>query len=260
MRAFRRIAVIARHHQLLAAFVRKDFDVRYSGSVLGVLWTQLYPLLLLGVYTLVFSVIFENSIPRFPLFLFVGIALWNFFSSSIMMATGSVLANGNLISKVAFPREVVTISVVLMALIDLATSHVILILGAVAFGIGLAWSWLALPLIVVLMAVLCTGLGLALASAAVYLRDVRFFVDVAVLLLMFVSAVFFSASTVPSSVAWMIDFNPLAAAISAYRDAFMNGVWPTPTQWLTLAVPSFVFLCLGIEVFDRAQHGFPDAL
>lgn len=260
MRAFRRIAVILRHHQLLAAFVRKDFDVRYSGSVFGVLWTQLYPLLLLGVYTVVFSVIFENSIPRFPLFLFVGIALWNFFSSSIMMATGSVLANGNLISKVAFPREVVTISVVLMALIDLGMSHFILVLGALLFGVGLAWSWLALPLIVALMATLCTGLGLALAAAAVYMRDVRFFVDVGVLLLMFLSAVFYSASSVPSSVSWMVDLNPLAAAISAYRDAFLDGVWPSAQEWLMLGVPAIVALWLGIEVFDRSQRGFPDAL
>src|ERR671925_390353 len=127
MRIVQRVRIVARHHQLLAALVHKDFDTRYAGSVLGVLWTQLYPLLLLGVYFYVFSVVFPTTIPRFPVFLFAGIALWNFFSSSILLATNSVLANANLVSKVRFPRELVTISVVLIALLDLTMSHSILV-------------------------------------------------------------------------------------------------------------------------------------
>src|SRR5713226_47498 len=143
-RILRRIAVISAHHYLLAELVSKDFDSRYAGSVLGVAWTQLYPLLLLLVYSFVFSVIFPNTIPRFPVFLFVGIVLWSFFSNAIQLATGSVLANANLVKKVGFPRELVTISVVLISLVDLATSHLILVLGALLFGVTWSWTWLSL--------------------------------------------------------------------------------------------------------------------
>ncbi len=260
MRPLRRLSAIASHYQLLLAIIQKDFDIRYAGSVLGILWTQLYPLLLLGVYTFVFSVIFSNSIPHFPLFLFVGIVIWHFFSSATQLASGSVLANANLITKVGFPRELVTISVIAIALVDLAMSHFVLGVGAVVFGIAPAWSWLALPMIIVLLAVVCLGVGLMLATAAVYLRDVRFIVEVAVLLLMFLSPVFYSERTVPASVEWLMHINPVALVITSYRDAFLDGVWPGLVTWAELVVAAVAALWVGLEVFDRGQRGFPDAL
>lgn len=259
-RILKRATAISAHHYLLAELVSKDFDTRYAGSVLGVAWTQLYPLLLLLVYSFVFSVIFPNTIPRFPVFLFVGIVLWSFFSNAIQLATGSVLANAHLVKKVGFPRELVTISVVLIALVDLAASHFILVVGAIAFGVPVSWSWLSLPGLVLIFAVLCTGLGLILATAAVYLRDVRFFVEVGVLLLMFLSPVFYSEANVPASVAWIMTINPIAVMISTYRHAFLDGLWPSLTAWFMLAGSAAVALLIGIEVFDRGQRGFPDAL
>jgi ABC-2 type transport system permease protein len=193
-------------------------------------------------------------------FLFVGIVLWGFFSSSIQMATGSVLANAHLVKKVGFPRELVTISAILIALVDLVASHLVLVAGAIVFGVPVSWAWLSLPGLVLIFALLCTGLGLVLATAAVYLRDVRFFVEVAVLLLMFLSPVFYSDANVPPSVAWLMTINPLAILISSYRHAFLDGVWPNTEAWGILAISAVVALWAGIEVFDRGQRDFPDAL
>jgi ABC-type polysaccharide/polyol phosphate export permease len=260
VRVLRRLRIIVQQRHLLAALVQKDIDARYAGSVLGVVWTQLYPLLLLGVYTFVFSTIFPNSIPRFPFFLFIGIALYTFFSTATLLATNSILANANLVTKLAFPRELVTIAGVLIALIDLAMSHLIFAAGAALFGVPPAWSWLALPALVLLLTGFCIGVGLVLATAAVYLRDVRFFVEVGVLMLMFLSPVFYSDSSVPPSVAWVTAINPLAIVISAYRHALLDGVWPALSTWATLALVNVAALWLGIEVFDRGQRGFPDAL
>jgi ABC-2 type transport system permease protein len=260
VRAFARIREMSRHYQLLGALIQKDFDSRYAGSAIGVLWTQVYPLLLLSVYSFVFSIIFRTDIPHFPLFLFVGIAVWNFFSSSILLSTNSILANAHLVTRVYFPRELVTISAVLIALIDLAMSHVILIGGALFYGVEPSWTWLALPVLVALLVMFCMGLGLTLATAVVYLRDVRFLVEVGVTMLMFLSAVFYSTASVPASVAWMFEINPLAVAISAYRSAFLDGIWPSATSWLTLGAMGVLGLWVGIEVFERGQHGFPDAL
>jgi ABC-type polysaccharide/polyol phosphate export permease len=260
LRPVRRLRIIAAHRQLLFELMHRDFDNRYAGSVLGVLWTQLYPLLLLTVYSFVFSVIFTNTIPNFPVFLFVGIAIWNFFSTATLMATSSVLANANLVTKVGFPRELVTISVVLVAFVDLLTSHLVLFLGALVFHVPPSPSWLAIVPLIALLTVICTGLGLILASAAVYLRDVRFFVEVAVLLLMFLTPVFYSHSAVPERFAWVLDVNPMAVIISAYRGAFLDGLWPDPGAWLRIVLTAAAALWLGIEVFDRAQRGFPDAL
>lgn len=260
LRVLTRLSVLARHQQLLSELFRKDFDVRYAGSILGVAWTQLYPLLLLAVYSFVFTNIFHSDIPRFPLFLFVGIAVYQFFSTAIQLATGSVLSNAQLITRVGFPRELVTLSVVLIPTVDLLASHIILAVGALWFGVPPAWSWLALPLLIVLLTLVLAGAGLVLATAAVYLRDVRFFVEVGVLLLLFLSPVFYSESAVPDSVAWVVRLNPLAAAITAYRHAFLDGLWPNPLSWLTLVISALVALWIGLEVFDRGQRGFADAL
>ncbi|MBV9085420.1 MAG: ABC transporter permease [Acidobacteriaceae bacterium] len=251
---------IGSHWQLLVELVRKDFDARYAGSILGILWTQLYPLLLLAVYSFVFSVIFTNSIPQFPLFLFTGIALWNFFSTAIIGSTGSILANANLITKIGFPRELIVVSVILVAFVDLLMSHVILLAGAMWYGVYPTWAWLILPVVALVFALFCIGLGLILASAAVYLRDVRFFTEVAVLLLMFLSPVFYSDSSVPENFRVVVAVNPLATFISTYRKAMLEGVWPTAQIWLALLMPTIVAVWLGIEVFDRSQRGFPDAL
>jgi ABC-2 type transport system permease protein len=260
MRLFSRAATITRNYQLLAALIWKDFDSRYAGSIIGVFWTQLYPLLLLTVYSFVFSVIFRTDTPRFPLFLFVGIAIWNFFSSSVLLGTNSILANAHLVTRIYFPRELVTISAVLIALIDLAASHLILVAGAIVYGVMPTWSWLALPAVVALLVMFCLGLGLVLATAVVYLRDVRFLVEVGVMMLMFLSAVFYSQDAVPESVAWIFKINPLAVAIAAYRGAFLDGVWPALSTWLTLGGLAVGGLWIGIEVFDRGQRGFADAL
>jgi lipopolysaccharide transport system permease protein len=259
MRLLRRVTIVYQHHELLTAFVQKDFDSRYAGSVLGVLWTQLYPLLLLAVYSFVFSNIFHNDIPKFPLFLFVGIAIWTFFSSSTLMATGSILSSANLVAKVNFPRELIIVSTVLMACVDLLASQVVLLVGALLFGVPPTWSWAALPLLLLLLALFSAGLGLTLATAAVYLRDVRYFVEVGTLLLMFMSPVFYSEEMIPSSLAWLARVNPLAVVIVGYRHAFLDGIWPSLESWAALAGLAMLALLVGFEVFDRGQQGFPDA-
>jgi ABC-type polysaccharide/polyol phosphate export permease len=192
--------------------------------------------------------------------LFVGIAVYQFFATAIQLATGSILSNAQLVTRIGFPRELVTLSVVLIPTVDLCASHVILFLGAFWYGVSPAWSWLALPALVLLLALVLAGFGLVLATAAVYLRDVRFFVDVGVLLLLFVTPVFYSAANVPESVAWLVKINPLAIAITAYRQAFLAGVWPDMSSWVSLAVAGVIGLWVGIEVFDRGQRGFADAL
>jgi ABC-type polysaccharide/polyol phosphate export permease len=128
------------------------------------------------------------------------------------------------------------------------------------YGVPPAWSWLALPFLVLLLALFCAGAGMLLATAAVYLRDVRFFVEVGTLLLMFMSPVFYSEDMVPASFAWLVHLNPLAIAISGYRHAFLDGLWPPFTSWAALTGIALLALWAGAEVFDRGQRGFPDAL
>ena len=260
VQAGRRLQAMFRRREVLAALIRKDFEARYAGSLLGVAWTQLYPLLLLAVYTFVFGIIFHNQSPHFVIFLFVGIVLWTFFSTCFLLTTQSIVANGSLLTKVSFPRELLTVSVVAMGLIDLVLSHIVLFVGVLFSGLRPGLPWLALPALVALLAVFTVGLGLILASAMVYLRDVRFFVDVGVLLLMFLSPIFYSATDVPDNFLWLMKANPLAVVILSYRQVILAGQWPSASSWGALALAAGVMLWAGLEVFARAEGGFPDAL
>ena len=255
-----RIRAIAQRRQLLAVFVQKDFDARYAGSVMGVLWTQAYPLMLLGGYSFVFSSIFTNNIPGFPLFLFVVIALYTFFSNSLTLATTSILSNAQLILRIGFPRELLPVSVVCLAFVDLVASHLVIALGAILFHVEPSLTWLALPFIVVLLGAVCIGLALMFSTAAVYLRDVRFFIEVGMLLMLFLTPIFYSEESVPPSFSWLVHYIPLAVAIGAYRHALLNAEWPSLGSWVVLVAAAVLALVAGVELFDRAQRGFPDAL
>lgn len=257
---YQRLSTIAASRDLLVELVRKDYDARYAGSILGALWTQLYPLLLLGVYVLVFSVILPTNIPRFPVFAFVGIVVWHFFSTAVLLATTSVVANLNLITRVAFPRELVTVSAVAIGFVDLALSHGPLLVAGLVYGVRPTLSWLALPPLLVLFGVFCLGIGLMLATAGAYLLDVKFFVEVAITLLMFLSPIFYHPEVVPDSVAWIMWANPLAVMMTAYRQAFIEGLWPSLPVWVSLTGVAFVALLLGTEIFQRGARRFADVL
>lgn len=255
-----RLGDVVRNRHVLAELVRKEFDTRYAGSVLGVLWTQVYPLMLLAVYVFVFTTIFPTNTSHLPLSLFVGLTVWHFFATATMLSTTSILANATLVSNLAFPRELLTIAAVLVPLVDLAMSHTILLLGAVVFGIAPTWSWAALPPLLALLVVFCIGAGLVLATAHVFLRDTRFFAEVGVLLLMFLSAVFYTEAQVPESSAWLMKVNPLAVVITSYRGAFLDGLWPPLSAWATLILLAAVALWAGVSVFDRYEKRFHDAV
>lgn len=257
---WQRLRLAASRHELLIGLVQKEFQARYSGSLLGVGWTQLYPLLLLAVYTFIFSIVLRNPQPRYPLFLFCGIIIWQFFSTAANLSTGAVRNNAHLVAKLSFPRELLVIAVVATALVDFLLSQVILIVGTLAYGVPPAWSWLALVPLAALLAVFATGLGLMLACAGAFFRDTRFFVEISVYLLMFLSPVFYSPDIVPQSVNWYLSVNPLAIMMIGYRGALLQGMWPTLQVWGGLALAALLAGWLGLAVFYRGQRRFVDAV
>src|SRR5438309_7112975 len=121
-----RLLPLVQSRDLIHELVKKEIVVRYHGSVLGLLWTQLYPLSLLLIYSFLFSTVFHMDVPRFPMFIFVGISLWHFWSSAMTLSSRSVISNTFLIKHVKLPREVVTVVAVLVPGIDLCLAHLII--------------------------------------------------------------------------------------------------------------------------------------
>src|SRR3954449_1701345 len=167
-------ADLVRYRELFANLFRRDFQAKYKGSVLGILWSLLNPLALLGVYLLVFGLLWQgNDIPHYPLYLLAGLVCWIFFSTSLQTAARSMIDSAELIKKVRFPRQLVAFSVVATQLVTFAVMLAILIVLSLLTVPGARGTvWLALPL-GALFALMVFGLGLLVAALNVLYRDVE---------------------------------------------------------------------------------------
>src|SRR5205809_6200613 len=169
------LKALYRHRQLIAALTARDLKARYRGSVLGFFWSLANPLLLLGVYTLVFTKFFPQQVgPTYPLFLFAGILPWTFFSAAVLESTNAITANAGLIKKVMFPAEALPLVVVLSHLVHFVLALPILFVAI----IGYAWfghqpipiTALLVPFLMVLQTIFVAGVVMCVASASVLLR------------------------------------------------------------------------------------------
>ena len=170
---------VVRYRELLGNLFRRDLQARYRGSALGVLWTVANPVLLMGVYLLVFGVIWKSPFSKgdhYPLFLLTGLSLWTFFAAALQSSTRSMLDNANLIRKTRFPRQLVPLSVVFAHLVSFVVMlALLLVLNFIALPRVRATEWLAIPLCVLFVGFVC-GIALAVASLNVLFRDVEFIV------------------------------------------------------------------------------------
>ena len=171
-RARERFSDVYAHREILANLVRKDLKVKYAASVLGAVWSILNPLVYLAVFTFVAKVL-GAGIPDFPVYLLSGLLAWNLLSASLTSGASSVLDNSNLVKKVAFPREILPLSVVGVALVDFLLQSVVLLAFIVISGYGFHWPELALwPLAFVTLVSVTVALSLWLAAVNVRYRDV----------------------------------------------------------------------------------------
>jgi lipopolysaccharide transport system permease protein len=254
------VSEVLRFRALLWNLVQKDFEVRYAESMIGMLWTQLYPLMQLIVYGFVFGTIFQISVPNFTMFLFIGIILWMCFSNALINAASSIVANAGLIKTIYFPREIVPVSTVLVGFTDLILSHGVLLVGLLYSGVAVSSSWLLAPVMLALFGAFCVGCSLVVSTATTYFHDVRYFIDVGLVLLMFLSGIWYPPELVPQQVQWVFFLNPVAAFLESYRQIILEGVVPEPWLWIRCAVAALMAVLVGLHVFHRGQRGFAEIL
>jgi ABC-type polysaccharide/polyol phosphate export permease len=253
-------ADVFRYRELLGNLFRRDLQAKYRGSALGVLWTVANPVLLMGVYLLVFGVVWPSPFAQggnYPLFLLTGLALWTFFAAAVQSATRSMLDNANLIRKTRFPRQLVPLSVVLAHLVSFAAMLLLLlVINFIALPRVRATEWLAIPLCALFVGVVC-GLGLLAASVNVLFRDVEFIVAAALVPWFFLTPILYGLDTVAEDHARVGDaihwLNPLSPAVEAVRAPLFLGDLPRWSDTLYLVVACAVSLALGAWVFTRVD-------
>ncbi len=175
-----RLAAIWRYRELLIGMTRKELKVQYKDSALGFLWSLLNPAVTLLVYYVVFQIILQNGVPRFAIYLMAGVIVWNFFSSAVPAACGSVVANAGIIKKVAFPREIPALATIGASLVQMGLQSIVLIVFMIAFRKGPALEYLPLLIPAMLALLLLTGaFGVLFAAINVHFRDMTHLLGVA---------------------------------------------------------------------------------
>jgi lipopolysaccharide transport system permease protein len=252
---------LVRYRELFATLFRRDLHARYKGTGLGVLWSFVNPLLLVGIYLLVFSLLWEVVAVDHPgLFLLSGIALWAFFATTLQTASRSLLENANLIRKTRFPRQLVPLASVAAQCVGFAVMFgVLLVVNFAVLPRVRVTEWVAVPLALAFVA-LVAGLALAIACATVAFRDVDHLLGTLLLPWFFLTPVLYTAESLPGATGRyepLVDVlsyvNFVAPPIDAIRDPLFFGELPQPVDVVYLVVAAVCSLALGAFVFSRVD-------
>ena len=247
------------YRELIRNLVLKDLKLKYRDSVLGFLWSLANPLLLIAVYSFVFGHILRGGPENFAYFLMVGILPWNFFSQSLMMSTGSILDNGNLIRKVSIPMEVFPVATVLFNLAQyLLALAVFFPMALLFFKVSPALAWITFLPILALQIIFILGLSFILSTATVFYRDVRHFTEIFLLLLFWLTPIIYDIRTLPEPLRQTVRMNPLSFFIAAYQDIFYRRMFPDSSVFLALVFLSSLSLMGGYGLFARCKAQFPE--
>jgi lipopolysaccharide transport system permease protein len=249
---------VVRFRELFVHLFRRDLEVRYRGSVLGLFWTLINPLVMMAAYTLVFSVLLEaESIEYFPLFVLAGLLPWAFFGASVQTATTTLVGHSYLLKQVRFPRQLLPFSVVGTNLVTLVTMLIVILpFTLVLIPETRTTFWISLPMFIPLIA-FTAGLALVVSCANVVFRDVEHLVSALLLLWFFLTPIFYTFETLPGLEGneWIGDVlyyaNPFVPLLEAIRDPLFFGDWPRATDVIYALAAASASLLVGALVFTR---------
>jgi lipopolysaccharide transport system permease protein len=264
----RMLRALVRHRDLVWQMTKRDVVGRYRGSFFGVAWSLFNPLLMLGVYTFVFSGVFKSTwrngsaegTTDFAVVLFAGLLIHGLFAECVNRAPGLVLANPNYVKKVVFPLEVLPGIAMGSALFHTGASLIVLLCGLVVGSLGIPRTVVLFPLVLAPFVVFTMGICWFLAATGVYLRDLGHAVGIATTVMLFLSPVFYPSSSLPARYGWLLQITPLTFIIEQSRDVLVWGRLPNWTGLLGYSVASVIVAQLGFRWFQKARRGFADVL
>jgi len=235
---------------------------QYKQSVLGYAWAFVNPLSQMIILSFVFSTILNtpsSNVP-YPLFLFVGLLPWIFFSSAVASATEAVVVASSLVTKVYFPREVLPTAAVFTKVVDLAFGLIVLMMLMVYYGTSPEPNSIWIPVVFLIHLLFTLGLSYPLAALNLFFHDVRFLVGVALTLWFYLTPVLYPVSVVPAKYHFLYDLNPNSLFIDAYRRLMLQNQVPSPEKMLLGLAISIVTFLVGYYLFKKMEPSFADRI
>lgn len=253
---------LPKYRGLIQSLVARELKARYRGSVLGFFWSFFNPLLLLLVYTFVFSFVMPPpaGITNYSLFLFCGILPWTWFSASLVESSNVLISGGNLIKKVMFPAEILPIVTVLSNLVHFLFGLIILVLFLIYFQTPLQMSELVwFPVVVLVQLVLTLGFALILSALTVHFRDIKDILANVMTLWFFVTPIIYSWQNPPAQIRRFLDLNPFTHLAISYQEIlYFDGPFGHMKWLLALGAGSVGLFLFGYFLFDRLRDSFAE--
>lgn len=270
------LSELLRYRPLIQNLIVRDLKVRYKNSLLGIAWSLVNPLLMMAVFTVVFTVLTgDPHIYGYPAYILSALLPWQFFAASVIGGTGSFVSNAHLIKKVYFPREVLPISLVLANLVHFLLALPVYFVLARMLDIPVSGAvvspWIVLlPLVIAVQVVFTVGIVLILATINVFYRDTQLILEVIMLAWFFLTPIIWDVSRLPATVTllglqvpvvrWVYYLNPMASIIATYRDILYWGWRPALDFFVRTAITALIVLALGYSVFRRYSKRFGEEL
>jgi lipopolysaccharide transport system permease protein len=252
------------YRELFQVLAWRDISVRYKQTVIGTAWAVIRPFLTMVVFTVVFGKLAnlpsDGTVP-YALMVYAGMLPWNFFSTALTEASNSLIGNANLITKVYFPRLIVPVAAVMVALVDFLISFAILVGLMIWYQFMPGWQILLLPAFVAIAFMVSLGIGVWITALNVKYRDFRYVIPFIVQLGLYVSPVGFSSSIVPGQWRLLYSINPLVGVIDGFRWCLLGGESQVYVPGLGLCIGvTIFFLLLGIRRFRKMERSFADLI
>ena len=263
------IRMFGRNLFLLKQLVRRNLESRYKGSVLGMFWSVAQPLLMLSVYTFVFTFVLHSKFGSpienenkgaFAIIMFCGMTIFNLFSESVSACSTLIISNQNLVKKVIFPLEILPIAQVISTMLLGLVWFLLLFLGAFFILKTLSLTMLLLPVVIIPLLLVSCGCGFFASSLGVYLRDLPYIIGVILQVLFFMTPIFYSMKAIPEKFRLILYLNPLTEIVEQTRIIFLYGGRP---NWLYIGIlwaGSLMLFHAGYLWFMKTKKGFADVL
>lgn len=256
------LKTLYQYRDTLSMWAFREIRVRYKQSFLGAAWAILQPLLLMLIFTTVFSIMARfptDGIP-YPLFSYTALLPWTLFATSISFGVSSLINNMGLVTKTYFPREVLPIGVVAAALFDYLIASSIFVVMLIIYKIPITLLFLWIPVFLVIQIFLMLGITLLGSALTVFYRDVRFIVPLAVQLWLYATPIIYPVTLVPEQYRTLYMLNPMAGIVESYRQVILRGEAPVLQDLGLAAIVSVVLFLVSYRIFKRLEVSFNDII